>query len=89
MPWRDVMSMTLRDLADIAVEKARNRNQVLATMIATIHSVIEANTRIHTKAKPPWPKVEDYLTEEQAQKKTVLNQDSKALMLQLGDAMCQ
>lgn len=81
--------MTLRDLLAVAIEKARIRNHVLATLIATIQSVIVANVRIHTKAKPPWPKVEDYLAEEQAQKKTVLNQDSKALMLQLGDAMCQ
>lgn len=84
-----MLTMTLRDLAALAVEKARNRNQVLATMIATIHGVIVANMRIHTKAKPPWPKVEDYLAEERTAKKTVLDQNSKALMLQIGDAMCQ
>ena len=89
MPWRDVQSMTLRDLVAVAVEKARIQNRVLASMVATIQSVIVANVRIHTKAKPPWPKVEDYLPEEQESRKTVLNQDSKALMLQIGDAMCQ
>jgi hypothetical protein len=83
------MSMTLRDLAAVAIEKARTRNQILATLVATIQGVIVANVRIHTKAKPPWPKVEDYLAEEQESRKTVLNQDSKALLMQIGDAMCQ